>query len=159
MPATNASFAARPSRHVTSCMFIVAASVSRSRLLRASSCSRACDSSWFAGHVLAAPEQFAGGDLVEDGRHLVVAAAGRSGRRPRGPARRSAAGRGSRAPEPTWWPPIIATESVISTVAYCRSKRAGAAARSAGRACRRPLERQRASHRYAAPVGSPLLSA
>ena len=53
-------------------MLIVAASVSRSRLLRASSCSRACDSSWFDEHVLAAGEQLAGRDLVEDGGHLVI---------------------------------------------------------------------------------------
>ena len=39
VPATNASFAARPSRQVTSCMFIAAASVSRARLLSTSSCS------------------------------------------------------------------------------------------------------------------------
>ena len=46
VPATKASFAALPSRHVVSCMFIVAASVSRRRLLRARSCSNACDRSW-----------------------------------------------------------------------------------------------------------------
>ena len=46
VPATNASLAAWPSRHVTSCMFRVAASVSRIRLLRARSCSTAWESSW-----------------------------------------------------------------------------------------------------------------
>ena len=72
-PRRTPRFAALPSRHVVSCMLMVAASVSRCRLLRDSSCSSACDSSWFDGHVLAPPEQLAGGDLVEDGRHLVVA--------------------------------------------------------------------------------------
>ena len=39
VPATNAAFAARPSRHVTSCMFIAAASASRARFVSTSSCS------------------------------------------------------------------------------------------------------------------------
>src|SRR5581483_6987632 len=40
-PRTNASLTAGPSRHMSSCMLTLPASVSRSRLLRASNCSRA----------------------------------------------------------------------------------------------------------------------
>src|SRR4029079_10621939 len=47
-PRTKASLAAGPSRHISSCMLTFPASVSRRRLLRASNCSNACDSSWFA---------------------------------------------------------------------------------------------------------------
>jgi hypothetical protein len=44
-PARIAWLACAPSRHVTSCIFSVAASLSRSRLLRARSCSSACERS------------------------------------------------------------------------------------------------------------------
>ena len=54
-------------------MFIVAASVSRSRLLRTSSCSSACESNWLVAMSCRRAEQFAGRDFVQDGGHLVVA--------------------------------------------------------------------------------------
>ena len=73
MPATIASFAPRPSRHVTSCMFIVVASVSRSPLAAREQLLEGVREQLVRCHVLTPPEQFAGGDLVENGRHLVVA--------------------------------------------------------------------------------------
>ena len=54
-------------------MFIVAASVSRRRLLRASSCSSVCERSWLVAMSCRRPMQLAAGDLVEDGGHLVEA--------------------------------------------------------------------------------------
>ncbi len=46
VPATNASFAARPSRHVVSCMFMAAASVSLAASLSMRSCSTTPARSW-----------------------------------------------------------------------------------------------------------------
>ncbi len=100
---------------VTSCMLMVAASVSRSRLPR-QQLSKACESSWFDSmswrRARSSPAE-----ILSNGGHLVI---------PRETIQhvafqrlppRLAADRDPRA-SATWWPPIIATESAISIVAY-----------------------------------------
>ena len=72
VPATNASFAARPSRHVTSCMFIAAASASRSRLLSTSNCSTNAGEELAARLPLPGADEDGAADLVEHGRRALL---------------------------------------------------------------------------------------
>ena len=78
-----------------------------------------------------------------------------SARRLGGPARPAGGGRGSPRTSATWWPPIIATESVISTVARRRSKACRAAEgswarRAAGGSSGRALREVQTARRVAA---------